>query len=337
MSNEIITDISKKKVLSCIQPSGMLTLGNYLGALKNWIAMQEEFDCTYAVADLHAITVRQEPANLRAQIYSTYALLLALGIDPEKNTLFIQSHVPEHTALSWLLSCNTQFGEMSRMTQFKDKSAKHPENVNVGLFSYPVLMAADILLYKPDLVPVGHDQKQHLEIARDIAIRFNNKYGDVFTIPEPFIPKIGARVMSLQDPSKKMSKSDENPNSWVAILDDRDTIIRKFKRAVTDSDACVRMGDDKPGISNLITIYSAVTGKTADEVEKEFEGKGYGDFKLAVGEAVADTLNPIKAKYDEIIKDKKALETLYKEGAEKAEYVARKTYFKAMKKVGFVL
>ena len=337
MSNEIITDKGKKKVLSCIQPSGMLTLGNYLGALKNWIAMQEEFDCTYAVADLHAITVRQEPANLRAQIYSTYALLLALGIDPEKNTLFIQSHVPEHTALSWLLSCNTQFGEMSRMTQFKDKSAKHPENVNVGLFSYPVLMAADILLYKPDLVPVGHDQKQHLEIARDIAIRFNNKYGDVFTIPEPFIPKIGARVMSLQDPSKKMSKSDENPNSWVAILDDRDTIIRKFKRAVTDSDACVRMSDDKPGISNLITIYSAVTGKTADEVEKEFEGKGYGDFKLAVGEAVADTLNPIKAKYDEIIKDKKALETLYKEGAEKAEYVARKTYFKAMKKVGFVL
>jgi len=337
MNNEIVTDIGKKKVLSCIQPSGMLTLGNYLGALKNWIAMQEEFDCTYAVADLHAITVRQEPANLRAQIYSTYALLLALGIDPEKNTLFIQSHVPEHTALSWLLSCNTQFGEMSRMTQFKDKSAKHPENVNVGLFSYPVLMAADILLYKPDLVPVGHDQKQHLEIARDIAIRFNNKYGDVFTIPEPFIPKIGARVMSLQDPSKKMSKSDENPNSWVAILDDRDTIIRKFKRAVTDSDACVRMGDDKPGISNLITIYSAVTGKTSDEVEKEFEGKGYGDFKLAVGEAVADTLNPIKAKYDEIIKDKKALEKLYKEGAEKAEYVARKTYFKAMKKVGFVL
>ena len=315
----------------------MLTLGNYLGALKNWIAMQEEFDCTYAVADLHAITVRQEPANLRAQIYSTYALLLALGIDPEKNTLFIQSHVPEHTALSWLLSCNTQFGEMSRMTQFKDKSAKHPENVNVGLFSYPVLMAADILLYKPDLVPVGHDQKQHLEIARDIAVRFNNKYGDVFTIPEPFIPKIGARVMSLQDPSKKMSKSDENPNSWVAILDDRDTIIRKFKRAVTDSDACVKMSDDKPGISNLITIYSAVTGKTAEDVEKEFEGKGYGDFKLAVGEAVADTLNPIKAKYDEIIKDKKALETLYKEGAEKAEYVARKTYFKAMKKVGFVL
>lgn len=328
---------NKKRVLSCIQPSGMLTLGNYLGALKNWVSMQEEFDCTFAVADLHAITVRQEPAKLRSQIYSTYALLLALGIDPEKHTLFIQSHVAEHTALSWLLSCNTQFGEMSRMTQFKDKSQKHPENVNVGLFSYPVLMAADILLYKPDLVPVGHDQKQHLEIARDIAIRFNNKYGDVFTIPEPYIPKIGARVMSLQDPSKKMSKSDDNPNAWVAILDDKDTVIRKFKRAVTDSDACVKMSEDKPGISNLITIYSAVTGKTADEVEKEFSGKGYGDFKLAVGETVADTLAPIKAEYDKIIADKKALESLYREGAQKAEYVARKTYFKAMKKVGFVL
>ncbi|MBR7133784.1 MAG: tryptophan--tRNA ligase [Clostridia bacterium] len=326
-----------KRVLSCIQPSGMLTLGNYLGALKNWVAMQEEFDCTFAVADLHAITVRQEPAALRSQIYSTYAILLALGIDPEKNTVFIQSHVPEHTALSWLLSCNTQFGEMSRMTQFKDKSAKHPENVNVGLFSYPVLMAADILLYKPDFVPVGADQKQHLEIARDIAIRFNNKYGDIFTVPEPYIPKAGARIMSLQDPAKKMSKSDDNQNSWVAILDSKDDIIRKFKRAVTDSDAVVRMADDKPGISNLITIYSAVTDKTVAEVEREFEGKGYGDFKLAVGEAVADTLAPIKQRYDEIIKDKKALETLYKEGAQKAEYVARKTYFKAMKKVGFVL
>lgn len=335
MSQEIITQ--KKKVLSCIQPSGMLTLGNYLGALKNWIAMQEEFDCTFAVADLHAITVRQEPSALRQQIYSTYALLLALGLDPEKNTVFIQSHVPEHTALSWLLSCNTQFGEMSRMTQFKDKSAKHPENVNVGLFSYPVLMAADILLYKPDFVPVGADQKQHLEIARDIAIRFNNKYGDVFTVPEPYIPKAGARIMSLQDPSKKMSKSDDNPNAWVAILDDKDTIIRKFKRAVTDSDATVRMSEDKPGISNLITIYSTVTGKTVEEVEKEFEGKGYGDFKLAVGEAVADTLAPIKTRYDEIIKDKKALETFYREGSKKAEAVARKTYFKAMKKVGFVL
>ena len=327
----------KKKVLSCIQPSGMLTLGNYLGALKNWNAMQDEFDCTFAVADLHAITVRQEPAKLRSQIYSTFALLLALGIDPQKNTLFIQSHVPQHAQLAWLLSCNTQFGEMARMTQFKDKSAKHANNVNVGLFSYPVLMAADILLYKPDLVPVGADQKQHLEIARDIAIRFNNLYGDVFTVPDAYIPKTGARVMSLQDPSKKMSKSDENLNSWVAILDNRDDIIRKFKRAVTDSEAKVKFSEEKPGISNLITIYSAVTGKSVSEIENEFEGKGYGDFKLAVGETVADTLAPIKSAYDEIIKDKSGLEKLYKEGAEKAEYVARKTYFKAMKKVGFVL
>ncbi len=330
-------NIQKKKVLSCIQPSGMLTLGNYLGALKNWVNMQNEFDCTFAVADLHAITVRQEPAKLRAQIYSTYALLLALGIDPEKNTLFIQSHVPQHAGLSWLLSCNTQFGEMSRMTQFKDKSAKHANNVNVGLFSYPVLMAADILLYQPDLVPVGADQKQHLEIARDIAIRFNNLYGDVFTVPEPYIAKTGARVMSLQDPAKKMSKSDDNLNSWVAILDNRDDIIRKFKRAVTDSEAVVKFSEEKPGISNLITIYSAVTGKSVADIEKEFDGKGYGDFKLAVGETVADALAPIKASYDEIIKDKKALEVLYREGAQKAEYVARKTYSKAMKKVGFVL
>ncbi len=335
--SEIIETTQKKKVLSCIQPSGMLTLGNYLGALKNWVAMQEEFDCTFAVADLHAITVRQEPAKLRSQIYSTYALLLALGIDPEKHTLFIQSHVPEHAGLSWLLSCNTQFGEMSRMTQFKDKSAKHTNNVNVGLFSYPVLMAADILLYKPDLVPVGADQKQHLEIARDIAIRFNNLYGDVFTIPEPYIAKTGARVMSLQDPTKKMSKSDDNLNSWVAILDSKDDIIRKFKRAVTDSEAQVRFSEDKPGISNLMTIYSAITEKSIADIEKEFQGKGYGDFKLAVGESVADALAPIKTAYDEIIKDKKALEVLYKQGAEKAEYVARKTYFKAMKKVGFVL
>ncbi|MBQ2266586.1 MAG: tryptophan--tRNA ligase [Clostridia bacterium] len=334
---ENIENIQKKRVLSCIQPSGMLTLGNYLGALKNWVNMQDEFDCTFAVADLHAITVRQDPAKLRQQIYSTYAIMLALGIDPQKNTVFIQSHVPQHAQLAWLLSCNTQFGEMSRMTQFKDKSAKHANNVNVGLFSYPVLMAADILLYKPDLVPVGADQKQHLEIARDIAIRFNNLYGDVFTVPDAYIPKTGARVMSLQDPFKKMSKSDENPNAWVAILDDKDTVIRKFKRAVTDSMAQVRFNEEQAGISNLITIYSAVTGKSIADIEKEFEGKGYGDFKLAVGETVADALAPIKASYDEIIKDKKALEALYIEGAHKAEYVARKTYQKAMKKVGFVV
>ena len=327
----------KKRVLSLIQPSGLLTLGNYLGALKNWPLLQEEYDCFYAVADLHAITVRQEPAKLRSQIYSTYAILLAIGIDPEKSTLFIQSHVPEHTALSWLLSCYTQFGEMSRMTQFKDKSQKHPDNINVGLFSYPVLMAADILLYQADLVPVGADQKQHIEITRDIGSRFNNIYGDVFTLPDGFIPKAAARIKSLQDPTKKMSKSDDNVNSWIAILDSRDDIIRKFKRAVTDSDSRVIMSEDKPGVSNLITIYSAVTGKTVAEIEREFEGRGYGEFKLAVGEAVADELAPIKQKHAEIIKDKGELERLYKAGAQKAEYTARRTYLKAMKKVGFVL
>lgn len=327
----------KKRVLSCIQPSGMLTLGNYLGALKNWLKMQEEFDCTYAVADLHAITVRQDPQKFRGQIYSTYALLLALGLDPQKSTLFIQSHLPEHTALTWLLASCTQFGELSRMTQFKAKSAVHTDNINVGLFAYPVLMAADILLYQPDFVPVGADQKQHLEIARDIAMRFNRVYGDVFKVPEPYIPTVAARVMSLQDPTKKMSKSDENVNSFVAILDDRDTVIRKFKRAVTDSEASVRFSEDKPGVSNLITIYSAVTGKTTAEVEREFEGRGYGDFKLAVGEAVADELAPIKERYEKIIADKAELERIFRDGDARAESVARKTYFKAMKKMGFVL
>ncbi len=330
-------DDQKKKVLSCIQPSGMLTLGNYIGALKNWKNMQEEFDCTYAVADLHTITVRQEPAKFRQQIYSTAALLLALGIDNEKSTLFVQSHVPEHSQLAWILSCYTQFGELSRMTQFKEKSLKHADNVNAGLFSYPVLMAADILLYKPDLVPVGADQKQHLEIARDIATRFNHTYGDVFTVPDAYIPKVGARIMSLQDPTKKMSKSDENVNSWVAILDSKDDIIRKFKRAVTDSEACVCMGENKLGINNLIGIYSSVTGKSTAEIEKEFEGKGYGEFKLAVGEAVAEELRPIRERYETFISDKKQLEDIYREGAQKAEYTARKTLSKVMKKVGFVL
>ena len=327
----------KKKVLSCIQPSGMLTLGNYLGALKNWKNMQEEFDCTFAVADLHAITVRQEPAKLRQQIYSTAALLLALGIDPEQHTLFVQSHVPAHSQLSWILSCYTQFGELSRMTQFKEKSLRHADNVNAGLFTYPVLMAADILLYKPDLVPVGADQKQHLEIARDIAVRFNGVYGDVFTVPEPYIPKTGARVMSLQDPTKKMSKSDDNINAWVAILDSKDDIMRKFKRAVTDSDMKVCLGETKAGINNLIGIYSAVTGKTPEEIEKEFDGRGYGDFKCAVGEAVAEELRPIKEKYDTFIADKKQLEDIYKAGAERAAYTANRTLSKVMKKVGFVL
>ena len=328
---------AKKKVLSCIQPSGMLTLGNYIGALKNWLNMQEEFDCTYAVADLHAITVRQEPAKLRQQIYSTAALLLALGIDPEKSNIFIQSHVPAHSQLAWILSCYTQFGELSRMTQFKEKSLKHTDNVNAGIFSYPVLMASDILLYKPDLVPVGADQKQHLEIARDIATRFNHTYGDVFTIPDAYIPKVGARVMSLQDPTKKMSKSDENINSWVAILDSKDDIIRKFKRAVTDSEARVCIGENKAGINNLIGIYSAVTGKTAEQITAEFEGRGYGDFKLAVGEAVAEELRPIKERYETFIADKKQLEDIYRRGDEKAAYIANKTLSKVMKKVGFVL
>ncbi len=330
-------ECSKKTVLSCIQPSGALTLGNYLGALKNWVNMQEEFDCTFAVADLHAITVRQEPARFRAQIYSTCALLLALGLDPEKSTLFIQSHVKSHAELMWILSCYTQFGELSRMTQFKDKSAKHADNVNLGLFAYPTLMAADILLYKPDFVPVGADQKQHLEIARDIAIRFNNIYGDVFKVPEPYIPKVGARVMSLQDPTKKMSKSDENINSWIAILDTPDDIMRKFKRAVTDSEARVCVGEGRDGINNLIGIYSAVTGKSADAIAAEFEGKGYGDFKTAVGEAVVEELRPIRERYDTFISDKKQLEDIYKQGAERAFYTARKTAQKAMKKVGFVI
>ncbi len=327
----------RKTVLSAIQPSGMLTLGNYLGALKNWKNMQEDFDCLFAVADLHAITVRQEPAKLRAQIYTTCALLLALGLDPEKSILFVQSHVAAHSQLSWLLSCYTQFGELSRMTQFKDKSAKHADNVNVGLFAYPALMAADILLYKPDYVPVGADQKQHLEITRDIAARFNGVYGDVFKIPEPYIPKTGARVMSLQDPTKKMSKSDENLNSFVTLLDTPEEIMRKFKRAVTDSGSKVRMGEDKLGINNLISIYSAVTGDTPEQIADAFAGRGYGDFKKAVGEAVVEELRPIRERYAQIIADKKQLEDIYREGALKAEKLANRTLGKVMKKIGFVL
>lgn len=327
----------KKRVLSAIQPSGLLTLGNYLGALKNWSAMDKEFDCLFAVADLHAITVRQEPAKLRQQIYTTAALLLALGLDAEKNVLFIQSQVPAHSQLAWILNCYTQFGELSRMTQFKDKSAKHADNVNAGLFTYPALMAADILLYKTDLVPVGADQKQHLELARDIATRFNGIYGDVFKVPEPYIAKQGARVMSLQDPTKKMSKSDENLNAWVAILDKPEDIMRKFKRAVTDSEARVCVGEGKDGINNLIGIYSAITGKTADEIANEFEGKGYGDFKTSVGEAVVEELRPIREEYERIITDKGEIERIYKQGAEKADYLARRTLGKVMKKTGFVL
>ncbi len=333
--SEIISE--KKRALSLIQPSGVPTLGNYLGALKNWKNMQEEFECVLGVADLHTITVRQVPADFRKQIYTTCALLLAVGLDPEKSVLFIQSQVPAHAQMGWLLGCYTQFGELSRMTQFKDKSARHADNINLGLFSYPTLMAADILLYRPDVVPVGADQKQHLELARDIAGRFNGIYGDVFKVPEPYIAKTGAKVMSLQEPDKKMSKSDSNPNAFISMLDSTDDIIRKFKRAVTDSEARVCIGENKPGINNLIGIYSAVSGKTAAEIEAEFEGRGYGDFKLAVGEAVDAELRPIREEFNRLIADKAYLEQVYKNGAETAQRISGRTVGKAMKKIGFVL
>ncbi|MGN0443001.1 MAG: tryptophan--tRNA ligase [Acutalibacteraceae bacterium] len=327
----------KKKILSCIQPSGIPTLGNYLGALKNWKKLADEFDGAFAVADLHAITVRQEPAKLRKQTSEVLALLLAIGLDPEKSIIFVQSHVPQHSQLAWVLNCYTQFGEMSRMTQFKDKSISHADNVNVGLFSYPVLMAADILLYQADLVPVGADQKQHLEIARDIAGRFNGIYGNVFTIPDAYIGKNGARVMSLTEPTKKMSKSDPNPKGFISVFDTPDVIMKKFKSAVTDSEACVKYAEGKDGINNLIGIYSCCTGKTFEEIEKEFDGKGYGDFKVAVAEAVIEELRPVQAEYNRIIDDKAYLKQVAAMGAEKAGRIADRTYQKVMKKVGFLL
>lgn len=326
----------KKVILSGIQPTGVFTLGNYLGAIKNWVTLQEEYDCAYMIADLHSITVRQEPAKLRQQILSAFATLLACGIDPEKSLMFIQSQVHQHAELAWVLSCYTQFGELSRMTQFKDKSAKHADNVNAGLFTYPSLMAADILLYQADLVPVGVDQKQHLELTRDIAARFNGLYSETFTLPEPYIPKLGAKIMSLADPTKKMSKSDENPNGFVTILDETDVIIRKFKRAVTDSDTVVRYAEGKDGINNLMTIYSIITGKTLEEVEREFDGKGYGDFKLAVGEAVSDHLKPVRDEHKRLLADKAYLQSIYAAGAEKAGRIAQRTLSKVYRKVGFV-
>ena len=333
-----VNEISRRKrALSLIQPSGVPTLGNYLGAMRNWVALQEEYDCCVGVADLHAITVRQEPAKLRQQINEMFALLLAIGMDPEKSLVFVQSQVPAHAQLAWLLACHTQFGELSRMTQFKDKSQKHADNINAGPFAYPALMAADILLYQPDVVPVGADQKQHCELTRDIAIRFNNLYGNVFTVPEPLIMRSGARVRSLQEPTKKMSKSDENQNAFISLKDDKDTIIRKFKRAVTDSEARVCIGEGKDGVNNLIEIYAAVTGKTPDEITREFEGRGYGDFKLAVGEAVAQTLEPIQQRFADLMKDKAQLEALMRTGAQRASAVAERTLKKAMKKTGFVL
>lgn len=325
----------KKIVLSAIQPTGMPTLGNYLGALKNWKDMSEgEYDCLYAVADLHSLTVRPEPADLRRRTLEMYAILLALGIDPEKNIVFIQSHVPQHAQLSWLLSCCTQFGEASRMTQFKDKSEKHPENVNVGLFTYPILMAADILLYQTDFVPIGEDQKQHLEIARDIAERFNTVYGNTFKLPEPFIGKVGARVKSLQDPTQKMSKSDPNPKGYISMLDDDNTIVKKIKSAVTDSEAKVRYADGKDGINNLMGIYSCCTGKTFDEIEREFDGKGYGDFKGAVAEAVVEELRPFKSEFNRLMSDKAYLTKCAEIGAQRAGRLAQRTLSKAMKKAG---
>lgn len=327
--------INDKKVLySGMQATGTLTLGNYLGALKNWVSLSDEYECFYGVMDLHSLTVRQDPANFRKNARNLYALYVAAGLDPEKNCLYYQSHVSAHAQLSWILNCFTYMGELNRMTQFKDKAAKHADNINAGLYTYPVLMTADILLYQTDLVPVGVDQKQHLEICRDIAERFNNLYGDVFTIPEAYIPKAGAKIMSLQEPDRKMSKSDENENATIRLLDDTDTIIRKFKRAVTDSGSEVRFREDKPGISNLMTIYGCMTGKTMEEIEKEFDGKGYGDFKLAVGECVADELKPLQERYYALLEDKTYIEKCIKENDEKAQYFANKTLRKVQKKVG---
>lgn len=324
----------KKIIYSGMQATGTLTLGNYLGALKNWVTLNEEYECLYGVMDLHSLTVRQVPADFRKNARSLYALYVAAGLDPEKNCIYYQSHVSGHAELSWILSCFTYMGELNRMTQFKDKASKHSDNINAGLYTYPVLMAADILLYQSDLVPVGKDQMQHLEITRDIAQRFNAIYGDVFTVPEPYISKAGAKIMSLQEPEKKMSKSDENANATIRLLDDRDTIIRKFKRAVTDSDTCVHYAEEKPGISNLMEIYGCVTGKSFEEIEKEFDGKGYGDFKLAVGEAVADELAPLQARYEELMADKTYIDSMIKMNDEKAQYYATKTLRKVQKKVG---
>ena len=325
----------KKRILSGIQSSGFLTLGNYIGALKNWGTLQDDYDCYYCVADLHSITVRQNPAEFRKRAMEIFTIYLASGIDPEKSTLFFQSHVSAHAELSWILNCYTYMGELQRMTQFKDKAAKHADNINSGLFTYPVLMAADILLYQADLVPVGKDQLQHLEITRDIAGRFNGIYGDVFKMPEAYVGKMGAKVMSLAEPTAKMSKSDPNPNGYIAILDDRDTIMRKFKRAVTDSEGEIIYREGKDGINNLLTIYCVLTGKTMDEAQREFEGKGYGEFKTAVAEVTADSLAPLQEKFRQLSTDKEYLQKIYRAGAEKAAHTAYKTLRKVYKKVGF--
>ncbi len=325
-----------KTVFSGVQPSGNLTIGNYLGAIKNFTTFPDDYKKFYCVVDLHAITVRQVPADLRRRTYETLALYMACGLDETKNTLFVQSHVPAHAELGWILDCYTMFGELSRMTQFKDKSLKNAQNINAGLFTYPALMAADMLLYQTDIVPVGIDQKQHLELARDVAMRFNQIYSDTFTVPEGYINPDTMKIMSLAEPASKMSKSDANQNAVVYILDSKDDIIRKFKRAVTDSDTVVRYAEDKPGISNLMTIYKAFTGKSYDEIEREFDGKGYGDFKLAVGEATADGLAEVRDNFARLIADKAHLEAVMKAGAEDAAYFANKTMRKVRKKIGFV-
>lgn len=331
-----MSEQGKKLIFSGIQPTGTFTLGNYIGAISNWKTLQDEYNCIYSVVDMHAITVKQDPAKLRSNTLDAYALLLACGIDLDKSIVFIQSHVKTHAELSWVLSCTTQFGELTRMTQFKDKSAKHSDDVNAGLFTYPVLMAADILAYNADLVPVGADQKQHLELARNVAQRFNQRYGEFFTLPEPYIAEVGAKIMSLQEPTKKMSKSDENPNSCILILDDKDTIIRKFKRAVTDSEAEICYRDSKDGINNLMTIYSMVTGKNFDEITKEFAGRGYGDFKLTVGEAVAEHLRPVQEEFARIRADKQYLKECYTSNAEKALKMSQRVLSKVYRKIGFV-
>ncbi len=329
----------KKIIFSGVQPSGNITLGNYLGAIKNFVDLQHDYHCCYAIMDLHSITVRQNPAELRKRTLDLLKIYLACGIDPEENLLFVQSHVPAHAQLAWVLNCYTYMGELSRMTQFKDKSAKHADNINAGLFTYPTLMAADILLYRADLVPVGKDQMQHIEITRDIAQRFNSIYGDVFTIPEGFMPKSGAKIMSLTEPTKKMSKSDENPKAYISILDDFNVMAKKIKSAVTDSEGVIeyRENDEtKAGINNLLTIMSAVTGKSIDSIVSDYSGKGYGDFKADVAEAVVECLKPIRARYDELSGDKAYLEGIYKQGAERAAGIAQKTLRKVYKKVGFV-
>lgn len=329
-------NLNKKIIFSGIQPSGDLTLGNYLGALKNWVKLQDEYDCYFCVVDMHAITVRQTPADLRRRTLELLSIYIAAGIDPEKNTLFIQSHVPAHAECCWLLTCNTYMGELSRMTQYKDKSKKMGDSIGAGLFNYPVLMAADILLYNADLVPVGKDQMQHLELARDIATRFNNTYSPTFTIPDGYVPKEGAKIMDLQDPSKKMSKSDANPNGFILIMDEPNVIRKKISRAVTDSIGVVNYTDEQPGVKNLINILCAIKGYTPEEVVEMYNGKGYADFKKDVGDAIVEELAPVQEKVKALLSDKKALEEIYKSGAEKANYTAMKTLRKMQKKIGLI-